>query len=344
MVPPAARNVGSDAKGTARHTGSGVWQDRPMNDDPPRAGSGKAAAADADGVTLRQLAGHDDYHACFELQLATWGRDFQEGVPPSVLKISQRVGGIAAGAFAAGGRLLGFVYGLTGVRPAAKPAPGRPELLHWSHMLAVAPEARDLGLGRRLKLYQRELLLPLGVEVVEWTYDPLEARNAHLNLNRLGAEVVAYVEDMYQGEMGSELARGIGTDRFIVAWRIAGEDVRQVLSRPDAGAAPRQADAPPARFVAAPRFEPAPLPDEGGAAPPAVPDAEGPPLPDAPRVGIEVPAQIQPFKDRQPDRALAWRLGTRRAFEAYLARGYRVTAFWRDASGRCWYGVEAAGR
>ncbi|HLX08157.1 MAG TPA: hypothetical protein VKY89_09895 [Thermoanaerobaculia bacterium] len=357
---------GGMARGRVRDTGSGVWQDRPMNDGRPRPGSGKVAAAAADGVTLRQLAGHDDYHACFELQLATWGRDFQEGVPPSVLKISQRVGGIAAGAFAADGRLLGFVYGLTGVRPTARPAPGRPELLHWSHMLAVAPEARDLGLGRRLKLYQRELLLPLGVEVVEWTYDPLEARNAHLNLNRLGAEVVAYVEDMYQGEMGSELARGIGTDRFIVAWRIAGEDVRRALSRPDAGADPRQAAGPPARFAAAPRFEPAPLrdeggaappgvpddggsappavPNEGGSAPPAVPDAGGPPLPDAPRVGIEVPAQIQHFKDRQPERALAWRLGTRRAFEAYLARGYSVTAFWRDSSGRCWYGVEAPGR
>src|SRR5260370_11226988 len=119
--------------------------------------AGAAAAATAAGVTLRPLASHDDYHACYELQLVTWGRDFQEGVPPSVLKISQRVGGIAAGAFAAGGGLLGYVYGLTGVRPpgssrsaAQVPAPGgrpRPELLHWSHMLAGAPAARDLGLG-----------------------------------------------------------------------------------------------------------------------------------------------------------------------------------------------------
>jgi predicted GNAT superfamily acetyltransferase len=298
------------------------------------------------GVTLRPLASHDDYHACYELQLATWGRDFQEGVPPSVLKISQRVGGIAAGAFAAGGELLGYVYGLTGVRPpgsprsaAAAPArggPARPELFHWSHMLAVAPEARDLGLGTRLKLYQRELLLPLGVEVVEWTYDPLEARNAHLNLNRLGAEVVEYVEDMYKGEMGSELARGIGTDRFIVAWRIADERVRDVLERlrlegdgdraGGAGAAAEIAG-PPERFLDAPAIEPAP--------------AGEPPLPPARRVRIEIPARIQEFKERQPERALAWRLGTRRAFQAYLARGYQVTAFWRDATGRCWYGVEA---
>jgi chorismate synthase len=300
------------------------------DDRPPPAGS-RTAAAGADGVTLRPLASHDDYHACYELQLATWGRDFQEGVPPSVLKISQRVGGIAAGAFAPGGRLLGFVFGLTGVRP---PGSRGAELLHWSHMLAVAPAARDLGLGTRLKLYQRELLLPLGVEVVEWTYDPLEARNAHLNLNRLGAEVADYVEDMYKGEMGSDLARGIGTDRFIVAWRIAGERVRDALARWESGSGSRPGAAPPARFAAAPGFEPEP----------AEPAAAEPPLPDAPRVRIEVPAHIQDFKDQQPERALAWRHGTRRAFEAYLARGYRVTEFWRDGSGRCWYGVEAVSR
>jgi len=314
------------------------------------AGEGGAPDAGAAGLTLRQLAGPEDYRACYELQQVTWGRGFEGVVPPSVLKVAQRVGGILAGAFAADGRLLGFVLGLTGVRPpgsrraapavlpaaAVAPAPPpareaaapRPELLHWSHMLAVAPEARDLGLGTRLKLYQRELLLPLGVEVVEWTYDPLEARNAHLNLNRLGAEVVEYVEDMYEGESGSELARGIGTDRFIVAWRIAGERVRAALARQARAAT---ADAV-ARFAGAPWVEPAAV---GGGEPP---------LPSAPRVRIEVPARIQALKDEQPERALAWRLGTRRAFEAYLARGYRVTAFWRDAAGRCCYGVEAASR
>jgi len=320
-----------------------------MDDQGPQAAT---AAAD---VTLRPLASHDDYHACYELQLATWGRDFQEGVPPSVLKISQRVGGIAAGAFAAGGELLGYVYGLTGVRPpgsprsaATLPARGgvaRPEIFHWSHMLAVAPQARDLGLGTRLKLYQRELLLPLGVEVVEWTYDPLEARNAHLNLNRLGGEVVEYVEDMYKGEMGSDLARGIGTDRFIVSWEIAGEEVRKTVellaldSGAGAGTGGGGTAPPPERFMDAPAIVPAPAGDAGDAG-----AASGPPLPAAPRVRIEIPARIQEFKERHPERALAWRLGTRRAFQAYLARGYRVTAFWRDAAGRCWYGVEVPGR
>jgi len=263
-------------------------------------------------VTLRPLASPEDYAACVELQLATWGESFGEAVPGSILKICQKVGGVAAGAFEPGGRLLGFVFGLTGVRH------GR--LAHWSHMLAVHPAARDLGLGTRLKLFQRDLLLPVGVESVLWTFDPLEARNAHLNLNRLGAEVLEYVEDMYAGEMGSELAKGIGTDRFIVDWRIGGERVRRAL----AGELPPDGE----------RFGTAPL---AGMAPPAAGDE----LPEAPRVRIEIPANVQERKADDLEAAVAWRAATRRAFESYLARGYRVATFYRDReTGRCFYGLE----
>src|SRR5437763_16363099 len=100
-------------------------------------------------VELRALKSTADYAACVELQHATWGRSFAEAVPGSILKICQQVGGVAAGAFDPEGRLLGFVFGLTGVRG------GR--LAHWSHMLAVAPGARDPGLGAKLKLFQRDL-------------------------------------------------------------------------------------------------------------------------------------------------------------------------------------------
>src|SRR5262245_8103331 len=167
-----------------------------------------APSSPSPDIDLRPLTSEADFAACVELQPATWGRQFAEVVPGTVLRVAKEGGGVRAGRFEPGGRLLGFVFGLTGVYH------GR--LVHWSHMLGVAPEARDSGLGTRLKLYQREVLLPLGVESVLWTFDPLEGRNAHLNLNRLGAEVVEYVEDMYAGEMGSELAHGIGTDRLIV--------------------------------------------------------------------------------------------------------------------------------
>ncbi len=284
-------------------------------------------------VILRQLAGAADYQACFELQLRTWGADFREAVPPSFLKISQYVGGVAAGAFAADGQLLGFVYGLTGVRPpgggrllppvpAPAPAAGAAaQLVHWSHMLAVVPEARDLRLGMRLKLYQRDLLASLGVPDMEWTFDPLEARNANLNLNLLGVQVIEHVQDMYGGDMGSQLAEGIGTDRFVVRWHLAGGT---------GGAAP--ADGAGRSAATAAEFSTVPC------APLAVAGTER--LPAAPRVRVEVPARIQELKAAEPERALAWRLATRQAFTWYLAGGYRVAGFYRDADGRCFYAVE----
>lgn len=265
---------------------------------------------DPDGTTFRPLSSLADYEACVELQRMTWGRDFSDVVPLSILKITQKAGGISAGAFSPDGGMLGFVYGLTGW------IEHRP--FHWSHMLAVSPDARDLGLGTRLKLYQRELLLPEGVEEVRWTFDPLEARNAYLNFNHLGAEVHEYVENMYEGEMGSDLARGIGTDRFILSWKIAGERVARALADRRAGTAEPFRDAPVAN-----------------------PGAEIRDLPAASRVRVEIPENVQALKAERPGEGPAWRESTRRAFQALLGDGYRVEAFYRDsAEGRCFYGLE----
>jgi predicted GNAT superfamily acetyltransferase len=263
-------------------------------------------------VTFRSLSSAEDYQACVELQRVIWGRDFSDVVPLSILKINQKVGGVSAGAFADDGRLLGFVWGMTGVRD------GKP--FHWSHMLGVAPEARDLKLGERLKWFQRELLLPLGVEDVEWTYDPLEARNAHLNLNKLRAEAKEYVEDMYAGEMGSELARGIGTDRFIVRWRIASPRVAAA-----AAGNPDDRDLTPLRDA------PILSVDAGD---------ESVLLPLVPHVRVEIPIDIQAVKNDQPDLAAAWRASTRRAFLHYFERGYRVSAYLREGDRR-FYGLSA---
>jgi predicted GNAT superfamily acetyltransferase len=265
---------------------------------------------DPDGLTFRPFSSLEDYQAGIEIQRVTWGRNFSDVVPLSILKITQKAGGIAAGAFAPDGRLLGFVYGLAGCRE------GRP--FHWSHMLAIYPEARDRGLGTRLKLYQREVLLAEGIDEVRWTFDPLEARNAHLNLNHLGAEVAEYAEDLYEGEEGGELYKGIGTDRFILSWKIAGERVARALEDRRAGA-----EAP---------FREAPVVNPGAA-------VAG--LPEEPRVRIEIPENVQELKAERPDAGLAWRASTRQAFEHYLERGYRVEAFYRDAAARrCFYGLE----
>src|SRR5947209_17970295 len=105
---------------------------------------------DSSSIEIRPLATREELQACVDLQESTWGADFSDLVPASILKVSQRVGGIALGAFDKSADLLGFVFGLTGVE--------RGRVVHWSDMLAVRPAARDMGLGRRLKERQRELV------------------------------------------------------------------------------------------------------------------------------------------------------------------------------------------
>lgn len=166
-----------------------------------------------DEVDIRHLRTEDEFAACIDLQRDTWGSSFSDVVPVSMLQVSVKMGGVCMGAFGPDRKLAGFVYGITGVR--------KGELAHWSHMLAVRPDLRDQGIGRRLKLAQADALRALGVKNVYWTYDPLVARNAHLNLNLLGAAIDEYVPDMY-GQSDSSLHR-LGTDRFIVKWCPDGE-------------------------------------------------------------------------------------------------------------------------
>lgn len=262
-----------------------------------------------DDVVIRPLAAPEELAQGVTIQRHTWGDEFAEVVPATVLQICQKVGGIAAGAFDAHGRMLGFVFGLTGVHH------GR--LVHWSHMLAVEPEARGLGLGKRLKLYQREVLLPMGVVEVRWTFDPLVAQNANLNLNALGAEIERYVPDMYGSDTGSDLHSGLGTDRLVALWLIAERRVAEAV----AGRRPRLT----ADLATAPVVNPGATVGGG--------------FPNTPAVRVEVPADIQAVKARSVDTARAWRAATRQAFLWYLERGYRVVgfAFGSEPGGRSFY-------
>lgn len=142
------------------------------------------------------------------LQKETWGEHFTEIVPATVLRIAQMTGGIAAGAFE-DDQLVGFVFGVTGLYD------GR--LAHWSDMLAVRASYRNRGIGEKLKQYQRDAMLGRGIDRIYWTFDPLDAKNAHINFNRLGIHARQYVVDMY-GQTDSPLHKGIGTDRLIAIW------------------------------------------------------------------------------------------------------------------------------
>lgn len=255
-------------------------------------------------LVVRPFLGHPDYRACVELQKEIWGESFTEVVPSTILQISQRVGGVAAGAFDGNGRLLGFVFGITGLDAAGRK-------VHWSDMLAVREECRNLGIGRRLKDFQREMMEARGVEEILWTFDPLVARNAHLNLVRLGARVVEYVPDMY-GATDSPLHQGVGTDRFVVSWAIGMSSHRMPPSRP----APTQGPPPPL----------------------VNPVAAGPPdsvdlalaRAGAPLVRVQIPADIEAVQRTSLDRAASWRLNTRTAITALFGMGYRVEDIRRD--------------
>ena len=247
----------------------------------------------ASGIEIRNASSDGDYAAAVELQRQTWGDSFEETVPAPMLAISRKMGGVVAGAFDDAGRMLGFVYGMSGFRFG--------ERAHWSHMLAVTPEARGLGLGRKLKAFQRKVLLELEVETMYWTYDPLVARNANLNLNRLGARPVEYVEDMYGQDTGSILHSGLGTDRFIVVWRLKSERVERLMAGgPDAG-----------------------------------PTRDTPPFPVdetlADTAWVEAPANIDAVLRASRETAFDWRRRTRAQFQERLGAGFRVTGFtWRE--------------
>ena len=254
-------------------------------------------------IEIRELATHEEYAACVALQYETWGREFRDAVPASILLVAQKMGGVAAGAFDARQRLLGFVFGITGVED------GR--VAHWSDMLAVRPEARNTGIGRQLKEHQRRAVAAAGGETIYWTYDPLVARNAHLNFNVFGVRAARYVRDMYGSDTGSDLHRGIGTDRLIVAWPV-GDD--QLAARRAETAAARES----------PEMLLAPVFGDPGEHPGGTPTQHD-------RIRIAVPADLQALQQQDPSGAAAWRAATRAAFEQALTHGFQVAGFRLEA-------------
>jgi chorismate synthase len=232
--------------------------------------------------SIRPLETWDDYAACLDLQRAVWGDDPRELVPPIMLEVTRRAGGVLGGAFDDGGRLLGFVYGIPAVRD------GRSA--HWSHLLAVRPGIRRKGLGEALKRWQGDRLREAGIDRAFWTYDPLLAINAHLNLNVLGVRVVEYVPDFY----GAELAGGAASDRLVVEW--------------DLRAAPPVPTGPAEEVLGAEQAD----------------------LPGGPRLGLAVPGDFTRLGQDDPAAAMAWRDWSRRAFTHYLDTGYRVAGFCRE--------------
>jgi predicted GNAT superfamily acetyltransferase len=253
--------------------------------------------------TIRPFQTIEEYRGCVDLQEETWGLGFSERVSPAILKVAQKLGGVAAGAYDQGDRLVGFVFGMTGLRNG--------EVVHWSDMLAVRPEARDAGLGMRLKAYQRAEVLALGVETMFWTFDPLQSRNAYLNLTKLGAVVREYAVDMY-GDTDSPLHHGIGTDRFIALWLMRSRRVEERL----AGHATRRREGRSTGVALSS--------DTTGRWPrPGKPDLHL----ETDLVHVAIPSSIGAVMQDDLGVAIEWRAATRAAFQFYLSRGYEVRDF-----------------
>jgi predicted GNAT superfamily acetyltransferase len=268
-----------------------------------------------DGLEIRHVRTHDEFVACVELQAATWGDGFRERVPATILKISARLGGVTAGAFTADGTLVGFVFGMTGIEHGA--------LVHWSDMLAVREGMQNHGLGRRLKEFQRDAVRELGVTRMYWTYDPLVARNAHFNLNRLGARVAEYVPDMYGADTGSAMHSGFGTDRFIVVWPMAPADDASPGSASGDGTGPSTSRDAPVLNTGA----------DGGRELDAARIAAH-----APVVRVAIPTDIFRVQADSTEQAARWRAATRRAFQWALANGDTLDRFEPgDGDGRGFY-------
>jgi predicted GNAT superfamily acetyltransferase len=186
-------------------------------------------------IVIRSCKGQDELEACVQLQVETWGYDPTDVIPRKAFLVWQKVGGQVIGAFdteisgsaAEGGpqSLVGFVLSLPGVKtsPGSEPRP----YLH-SHMMAVKDGYRNRGLGAQLKLAQRKESLERGIRLVEWTFDPLEIKNAFLNIHKLGAIVRSYFVDFY-GVSSSRLQGGLPTDRLLAEWRLDSPHVQSIL-------------------------------------------------------------------------------------------------------------------
>jgi predicted GNAT superfamily acetyltransferase len=257
-------------------------------------------------IQLRDLTTIDEFRQVVELEREIWGYTDNAdmvGVPVFIFTVHR--GASLIGAIEPGGRMVGFAYAVVGMRD------GRPML--WSHMAGVLPEFRG-GLGYRLKLAQRDRALAQGYDLIEWTFDPMQAMNAHFNFAKLGGVVTEYAPNFY-GESTSALHRGTPTDRVVLSWNIAAPHVVRRLEQPLAlrARAREVLEAPVVNATAVHGEWRRNTNVDLGI--------------DERRVWIEIPTGFTEMQRSAPDVALKWRLDLREMFETYLVKGYRAVDF-----------------
>jgi predicted GNAT superfamily acetyltransferase len=248
---------------------------------------------------IRAARDRSDYDACVALQREVWGLSDLEITSAIQLIATVHAGGVLLVAEAPGAGVVGFSYGFAGF------ANGAP-LLH-SDMLAVRPAWRGKSLGLRLKWAQRETALALGLRLVTWTFDPMRAKNANLNLSRLGAIARQYLPDFY-GPTTSALHHGLATDRLLARWELDSPRVKRLAASRPAAAAKAKGDAPLINDVRL----------QGG-----LPLSSDPRLDlDAGRLLLQIPSDWDAVCRADTALAKEWQAIVRRAFAACFSRGY----------------------
>jgi predicted GNAT superfamily acetyltransferase len=195
-------------------------------------------------IVIRECSGFDELEACVQLQIETWGYDDSDVIPRKAFLVAQKIGGQVLGAFdtdlpgaAPHGTpesMVAFAMSLPGVKTGTNSIDGFPQPYLHSHMLAVRDRYRNRGLGAQLKLEQRREALSRKIRRIEWTFDPLEIKNAHLNIHKLGAVVRSYHVNFY-GVSSSRLQGGLPTDRLVAEWYLDSPRVNAVLEGRPAG-------------------------------------------------------------------------------------------------------------
>ncbi len=289
------------------------------------------------GFELHVIETPAEFEAVEALQRQVWPGSETDTVPSHILLAVVHNGGLAVGAyeirkqaeFSLGNnpetRMVGFVFGFPGLYT----TPDGPRIKHHSHIMGVLPYYRDQGVGFLLKRAQWQMVRHQGLDLITWTYDPLQSRNAHLNIARLGSVCNTYIQDYY-GEMRDTLNLGLPSDRFQVDWWVNSKRVSRRLSKR------RRISLDLAHFLAAgtPVLNPTrigenglPHPVEGHDHPKFIEQIEQQLLTQPPLLLLEIPADFLALKSLDPGLGLAWRYHTRILFETLFQDGYLITDF-----------------
>jgi len=248
-------------------------------------------------VTIRAIDDVAQMRAVEELQKEVWGIPDIDVVPLTQLVAAKEAGGTLIGAFD-GETLVGFVYGFPSFEH-SRPA-------HHSHMLAVKPDYRNFDLGRRLKLAQREHVLAQGIDLITWTFDPLQSLNAYFNFSKLGVVADRYLPDFY-GPDASSFLHQTGTDRLWVSWLLTREPSMQTITEHGLPLVSVNGDGSPQRNDLSESIA-------------------------HDYMSIEIPVDINSLQQQRPHAALRWREETRFAFIEAIKAGYVVVGFVREQS------------